>query len=128
MFFRSRIMSAVQSTTLPWMLCVINMNKNLLKNINSFDFFLLLCAFVYGNIFSIQCSKINWGFFVIFGIVFLIEISEIVFYLDFNSNKKTPSRTIPYFSFFRISPFCLVTTMKRGFLLGIFVEAFKVGS
>lgn len=128
MFFRSRIMSAVQSTTLPWMLCVVNMKKNVLKNINSFDFFLLLCAFVYGNIFSIQCSKLNWGFFVIFGIVFLIEILEIVFYLVFNTTKKPTNRTVPYFSFIGISPFFLVTTMKRGFLLGIFLEAFKVGS
>jgi len=110
------------------MLYVVNMNKKLLKNINSFDFFLLLCAFVYGNMFSIQCSKLNWGFFVIFGIVFFIETLEKVFYLVFNSNKKTSSRTITYFSFFGISPFFLVTTMKRGFLLGIFLEAFKVGS
>ena len=121
-------MSAVQSTTLPWMLCIVNMTKNVLKNINSFDFFVLLCAFVYGNIFSIQCSKVNWDFFVIFSIVFLIEILERVLYLVFNRTKKTTSRTIPYFSFFGISPFFLVTTMKRGFLLGIFVEAFKVGS
>lgn len=121
-------MSAVQSTTLPWMLSILNMNNNLLKNINSFDFFLLLCAFVYGNIFSIQCSKLNWDFFLIFGIIFLIENLERVFYLVFNRTKKVRNRTIPYFSFFGISPFFLVTTMKRGFLLGIFLEAFKVGS
>ena len=131
-------MSAVQSTTLPWMLLIRNMTKNLLKNVNPFDFFILLCAFLYGNIFAIQWSTLDWGFLLIFGVVFFIEIIDNFLYFFFNPNYKKYSRTLPFPKFFefgakwdfwvKISPYFLLNTVKRGFLLGFFLEAFKVGS
>ena len=145
MFFRSRIMSAVQSTTLPWMLWILNMTKNLLKTINPFDFCILLWAFLYGNIFAIQCSTLDWGFVFIFGVVLFLETVQRFFYLCFNTNQQTINRKHgTKTSFWRdmyiffwaspkstkeiFAPFFLLNTMKRGFLLGFFLEAFKVGS
>ena len=140
-FFRSRIMSAVQSTPLPWMLRFLNMAKNLLKKFNPFDFFILLCAFLYGNIFTIQCSTLNWGFVLIFGVVVLIEILEKSVYFFFTNQKQEicPKNTKFFFNFVEhgipllikektFSSFFLLNTAKRGFLLGFFLEAFKVGS
>ena len=131
-------MSAVQSTTLPWMLLIRNMTKNLVKNMNPFDFFILLCAFLYGNIFAIQWSTLEWGFLLIFGVVFFIEIIDKFLYLFFTPNSKKNSRTLAFPKFFefgakwglwvKISPYFLLNTVKRGFLLGFFLEAFKVGS
>lgn len=134
-------MSAVQSTPLPWMLRFLNMTKNLLKKINAFDFFILLCAFLYGNIFTIQCSTLNWGFVLIFGIVVLIEILEKNLYFFFTNQKQEIylKNTNFVFNFVEhgipllikeetFSSFFLLNTAKRGFLLGFFLEAFKVGS
>ena len=152
------------------------MSKNLLKKINSFDFFLLLCSFLYGNIFAIQYSTLDWGVIVIFGIVFFLELLNRFLYLFFNLYKKNkvqnePSNSFldnfkfifksggvvkkdyvsnnelvknrktyniklvtqgrssnPLNNFGTISPFFLLNTLKRGFLLGFFIEAFKVGS
>lgn len=149
-------MSAVQSTTLPWMLRIRHMTDNVLKKVNPFDFFLLLCSFLYGNIFAIQCSNLNWGFLLIFGIVFLIENLEKFVYTVFKTNQQTTeqktTKTLFFISSFRSqkrgfwdnhiflpknrtnsffvtnAPFFLLNSMKRGFLLGFFLEAFKVGS
>lgn len=136
-------MSAVQSTTLPWMLWILNMTKKRIENINPFYFFILLCAFLYGNIFAIQCSTLNWGFILIFSIVIFMEILDKLSYLVFTKNKNSRSdalikRKKSYYTegtnplFTRqgagISFFFLLNTIKRGFLLGIFLEAFKVGS
>jgi hypothetical protein len=86
-----------------------------LKQLKSFDFLVLLVAFLYGNIFSIQNSEFNWSFFLIFFIAFLLEFLNKLVYL-LQKKKK--------FFYFSI----LINTMKRGFLLGFFLEAFKVGS
>lgn len=109
------------------------MTKIFLQNVNPFDFFLLLCFFVYGNIFTIQCSSLNWGFFLIFGIVIFLEIIDNLFYISFNFTKQKLNHFSTRFSkrnlsFSKNSPFFLLNTIKRGFLLGLFLEAFKVGS
>lgn len=124
------------------------MTNNILKKINPFDFFLLLCSFLYGNIFAIQFSNINWGFFFIFGIVFFIENLEKFVYMVFNANQQTTNpkntKTLFFISssqdkrflqknstnpfFVTDAPFFLLNSLKRGFLLGFFLEAFKVGS
>lgn len=141
-------MSAVQSTTLPWMLWIQNMTNNSFKQINPFDFFLLLCSFLCGNIFAIQCSNFHWGFLLIFGIVFFIENLEKFAYMVFNTNQQTTDQKTTKTSFFISSSqnhrflkknrtnsffvtdvrFFLLNSLKRGFLLGFFLEAFKVGS
>nr|QJD22254.1 hypothetical chloroplast RF20 [Micractinium singularis] len=132
------------------------MTNNSLKKIKPFDFFLLLCSFLYGNIFAIQCSNLNWGFLLIFGIVFLIENLEKFAYMVFKANQQTTdqkvTKTLFFFSssrsqkrgfwdqngflqknktnsfFFTDATFFLFNSLKRGFLLGFFLEAFKVGS
>ena len=149
-------MSAVQSTTLPWMLWIQNMTNNRFKQINPFDFFLLLCSFLCGNLFAIQCSNLHWGFLLIFGIVFFIENLEKFAYMVFNTNQQTTDQKATKTSFFISSSlfqkprfwdhhrflkknrtnsffvtdvrFFLLNSLKRGFLLGFFLEAFKVGS
>jgi hypothetical protein len=95
------------------------MNKTLLKKITGFDFFLFLYAFLCGNLFTIQCSKLDWGLFLIFGVVFSLEIIQKFAYSVFYQ-KESNQNFIPCFFF--------VTLVKRGFLLGFFIEAFKVGS
>ena len=150
MFFRNRIMSAVQSTPLPWML----FKKTVLNQIEPFDFFILLCAFFYGNLFALQFSTINWGFLLIFIIVFFLEaINKFLYFLFENtkefSMKRKPLLVPKLFNFGKkthLGPvisysllgekrkkvlkysFLLTNLVKRGFLLGFFVEAFKVGS
>jgi hypothetical protein len=101
-----------------------------------FDFFLVFAAFVYGNLFSIQFSTLNWGFILIFGITLFIELVQKLLYLlilvpkfptlgltqVFSRIRKFHTKNkLPSFVFF-------ITTIKRGFLLGFFLEAFKVGS
>ena len=124
------------------------MTNNIFKKISPFDFFLLLCSFVYGNIFAIQCANLNWGFLLLFGIIFFIENLEKFVYMIFNANQqmtdKKTTKTLFFISssqnhrflqknktnsvFVKDAPFFLVNSLKRGFLLGFFLEAFKVGS
>jgi len=118
------------------MLHILNMNKNQLKKLNPFDFFILLCAFLYGNIFTIQCSKLDWGFLLIFSVVFFIEILDKFFYSFFHKNQQKNNKTKDFGKVklvqFRgesfLNTFFLLNTFKRGFFLGFFLEAFKVGS
>lgn len=140
------------------------MTNAFFKKLNPFDFFLLLCSFLYGNIFALQCSEFDWGFFLIFGVVFFIETLEKFVYMFFKGpheeKKLNTTKTFFFISWFcskiskirpkktffgpddlgflrkkntnvffvRHSPFFLLNSLKRGFLLGFFVEAFKVGS
>lgn len=98
---------------------IMNKIKTRVSEIQPFDFFILVYAFLYGNIFAVQYSTMPWGGLLIFGIVFFLEISQRGLYLlsALNSQKR----------FLRFS-FFFLNTLKRGFLLGFFVEAFKVGS
>lgn len=112
------------------------MTKNLFKQIHPFDFFLLVCAFFYGNIFTIQFSTLDWGFVLILSMVLFIEMVDRFIYFAFHQNQKklqtlnnefgTKDEIVANTSL--MCPFFLLNTLKRGFLLGFFVEAFKVGS
>lgn len=118
------------------------MTNNSFKKIKPFDFFLLLCSFLYGNVFAIQCSNLNWGFLLIFGVVFFIENLEKFAYMVFKVNQQTTNQKVTKTLFFISSSqknntnyffvtdatFFLLNSLKRGFLLGFFLEAFKVGS
>lgn len=127
LFFRNRIMSAVQSTTLPWMLYNLKMKNNALKQINPFDFFILLYGFIYGNLFAIQCSNGELNFILIFLVVCFLELLQRVLYFNFSSDHKKNLDFVPKNSILR-SQFLVINTLKRGFLLGFFLEAFKLGS
>lgn len=127
LFFRSRIMSAVQSTTLPWMLYILKMKNNALNQINPLDFFILLYGFLYGNLLAIQCSNSELNFLLIFLVVCFLEILQRVLYFNFSSDHKNNLDFVPKNSVLR-SQFLVINTLKRGFLLGFFLEAFKLGS
>lgn len=91
----------------------------MLKQIKSLDILIILAAFLYGNLFAIQNSPLNWSFTLIFFIVFVLEfLSKTFYFLEHNKYNKN------FFSY----PCIITNTLKRGFLLGFFLEAFKVGS
>lgn len=96
----------------------------MLNQFHPLDFFLFLAAFVYGNLFAIQFPNLQWGGVFIFGLVIFLETINKFLYSSqrLNNRKKSLTRS-------PINSLCIVTnTMKRGFLLGFFIEAFKVGS
>lgn len=96
----------------------------------------------------------NWGFLLIFIIVFFLEAINKFLYFLFENTKEFSKKKKPVFvpklnnfekktdvgsgiSDFLITKkrkkvfkysFLLTNLVKRGFLLGFFVEAFKVGS
>lgn len=132
----------------------------------SWKLLILLTSFLFGNLFGINFSGINWNFSLIFFIVlffeclnFLISINfkQLVTKTSFFSLKKNLGQyfqlknknqlpiyqnqfwsrdlPVPKQSGTKVNFDKGVETMKtvlesfrRGFLLGIFVEAFKVGS
>lgn len=88
--------------------------KNVKNNIN-FIVFCLLVSFLVGNIFGLN-SKIflfDYPGIIFFIFPFLVELINI---LLLNLIKINKNLCLIFFSF------------RRGFLLGIFIEAFKVGS
>nr|YP_009478322.1 conserved protein Ycf20 [Prototheca cutis]BBD20229.1 conserved protein Ycf20 [Prototheca cutis] len=101
--------------------------KNLLVNfqyekINFFSLFLLVCSFTLGNLIGIISKKINYNIFTIF---FFNIIIEFINYLCYSSNTlESLFNKIPIRGKIKI----LLNIFKRGLLLGIFVEAFKLGS
>lgn len=111
--------------------------KLVLQKIQPLDFLVLLFAFFYGNLFVITFSTMSWGIILIGLIVYFLEfLTKIVYFLFYS--ETDPNKRINFFSFkplifkkytknkkwFLI----LLNTLKRGFLLGFFIEAFKVGS
>jgi hypothetical protein len=173
------------------------MKKKNVKYLEFFDLFIILFAFVFGNLFVIQNSQLNWNIPFILVIVLGLEFINKTLYCfaqqnflkskliwDKNKDKKfydtTPKKYIKKtkFGFFESTIFWQINqmtfpaktmvgfkktiffvflksvfirvqivaenfrknfsmffyigltlnTLKRGFLLGFFLEAFKVGS
>jgi len=132
----------------------------------SWKLLILLTSFLFGNLFGINFSGINWNFSLIFFIVLFLECLNFLISINFKQlvtktsffslknnleqyfqlKKKNQlpiyqnqfwSRDLPVpkQSGTKVNFGKGVETMKtvlesfrRGFLLGIFVEAFKVGS
>ncbi len=86
------------------------------KNINILIFF-LLSSFLFGNIFGLNSKtlllKSPETLFFIFP--FLIEILNLLTYVI---KQK----------FYNKNFYIILMSIRRGFLLGIFIEAFKLGS
>ena len=100
----------------------------MLKNFKLFDFLLLLIGFFYGNLFAINFSNTNWNLAFIFFIVSFLELINKILYFSFEKKKiKTQHITKAKFCVTTFG-FIILNTVKRGFLLGLFLEAFKVGS
>ena len=130
-------------------------------NLKPFDVFVLLAAFLYGNLFVINFSKLDWGVVLLASIVLLVEFANTLLYSSFfekaekerpktlGFKKQSEQKLLNFFPFSlkntqneffkkrkkkilwrsRSFSFALViNTIKRGFLLGFFIEAFKVGS
>ena len=87
---------------------------NTKKDFQAFSFLLLLLGFICGNLFGINFYFIKWNIFSIFFVPFLLEVGNFFQTKLKNNNFKIKLLFFDY--------------LKRGFLLGIFIEAFKVGS
>lgn len=97
---------------------------NIKKEFQAFSFLLLLIGFVCGNLFGINFYFIKWNFFSIFFVPFLLEVVNFVqkeLKKNIAKNKQLKNCNLKLKLLF-------FDYLKRGFLLGIFVEAFKVGS
>ncbi len=101
----------------------------MVKKINVFDFLLVVIGFIYGNLFVINFSSLQWNLILIFFIVFIVEFLNKLLYFRIDKTRKASRNSTqilrnkePNFVFL------LPNTLKRGFLLGLFLEAFKVGS
>jgi hypothetical protein len=85
-------------------------------------FFFLLFSFLMGNLFGINLKYIflnNFSLFIVPIILELINMSTSNILLKKTKNKKI----------LKINRLLsILNSIKRGFLLGIFLEAFKVGS
>jgi hypothetical protein len=134
--------------------------KIVFQYIQLFDFFILLVAFLYGNLFVLTCSNYNWDMTFLFFIVLFLEFLNKILYFIFSKKvffkdrpvskddqllsfqgkkqkslglffrkqvvsrkKRSFSSTLSFLEFAII-----FNILKRGFLLGFFVEGFKVGS
>ena len=99
-------------------------NLNSKKEFQAFSFLLLLIGFISGNLFGINFYFIKWNIFSIFLVPLLLEMGNFFqnkIKKDISNNKKLKNNK------FKMK-FLFFDYLKRGFLLGIFIEAFKVGS
>jgi hypothetical protein len=82
---------------------------------------LILTSFICGNFFGI-CSKSAPNIFYI--ILITNFILEVISFCNYSPYSIFSQQFIIRYNFF----LKLLNSIKRGFLIGIFVEAFKVGS
>jgi hypothetical protein len=99
---------------------ILTLNKKINKNIKKLSFFsfLLLVSFVCGNLFGMYLKELENFYFCIFINLLLIECISFLKY----------SKKIKFYLTEKNFLIKSLNVLKRGFLIGIFVEAFKVGS
>ena len=91
----------------------INETKEEKIKFQEINFFFILFSFLLGNLFGINSKLIFWDTISLFLIPIILELINSI-----NSKK-----------IIKIDGLLVVlNSIKRGFLLGIFLEAFKVGS
>ena len=78
---------------------------------------IFILSFLFGNIFGLNCQKIliNDPGILFFFVPILLEIVNY-----FARNFKQKYNQLKFYSIF--------VSLRRGFLLGVFIEALKVGS
>lgn len=105
-------------------------NKKIFKSIS---LLFLLTSFIFANLFGINFNFIKWNLFSIFSIPLLLEIFNFFTTKLKNNNrfnkiiKNKNNESVNFYKSNNLLLF-LFDYLKRGFLLGIFIEAFKVGS
>lgn len=104
-----------------------NFKKNFF-NIQNYNFkisifFLLLCSFIFGNLIGIYSKKISYNIFSLFLFNVILELLNFFNYSFFDILTK---QTLKNSIIKKIK--IIINIFKRGFLLGIFLEAFKLGS
>lgn len=89
----------------------------LLKTNVIFFVFSLLFGFLFGNIFGLNSKVIliNFSEFIFFVFPLLLEG------INFLNNQTKKNKKYKFLSL-------IIISFRRGFLLGIFIEAFKLGS
>ena len=96
------------------------------------DLLFLFLSFIYGNLLTLNSQWLNWNSASIFTIIFCFEFINFFQYYNaktkriFFSNRLF--RPLSFFSKKKPSFFFTLMLLRRGALLGIFIEAFKVGS
>lgn len=83
------------------------------------NFFFILFSFLLGNLFGINSKLIFWNGIFLFLIPIILELINSI-----NSKNLVNKKKIVKIDTLVI----ILNSIKRGFLLGIFLEAFKVGS
>lgn len=104
------------------------------KNLKSLSLLFLLISFIFANLFGLNFHFIKWNIFSIFFLSMLLEVGNFLstrlkkkskfLFLNLNSRQKKEKN----FQFLSQLISSFFDYLKRGFLLGIFLEAFKVGS
>ena len=97
------------------------------KKFEAIHLYFLISGFILGNLFGINSNLIFWNGFCIFAVVLVLEIINGLNSKFFLTEKKIFKEDSLYVIQKNTFIFYL-NLMKRGFLLGIFLEAFKVGS
>ena len=83
------------------------------------NFFFILFSFSLGNLFGINSKLIFWNGISLFLIPIILELINSINSKNLvNTKKRIKTDTLVI----------VLNSIKRGFLLGIFLEAFKVGS
>lgn len=122
----------------------LKLSKIMLQNLRPMDFLILLFGFIYGNLFVITFSRFQWDFFFIFSLVLFLETLNKFFYYNEQKSESIGSKNFLFGKYektqidiqsfekfsrtYQKSVLFFFQLFKRGFLLGFFVEAFKVGS
>ncbi len=86
-----------------------------------------LLANLFGTFLTVLRSCLVWDGFIIIGLVFFVEVINLIVYKIFKEFQKG-GRGKGTESFRIVIIRKSLNSFKLGFLLGFFVEAFKVGS
>ena len=87
------------------------------------NFFFLLFSFLMGNLFGINLKYIFLNNFCLFIVPIILE------FINMSTSNILVTKTINKKKLLKINRLLsILNSIKRGFLLGIFLEAFKVGS
>jgi hypothetical protein len=106
----------------------INKNQEKKKIITSFSLLLFLTGFILGNLFGINFYFIKWNTFSIFLVPGFLELGNFLSNRLNNEYSNFKNEEWNQNSKSKLFQIKLFDSIKRGFLLGIFIEAFKVGS